>query len=89
VYYSILQYHKGKIKNCSNLKQAAQRCNIPDPLNMLIQELTHRLEACNKECVFYQEHGKRFRHKHLEERRQIAQEEDDEDAFNKISAIIQ
>jgi hypothetical protein len=56
---------------------------------MLIQELTHRLEACKNECVFYQEHGKRFRRKHLEEWRQIAQEEDDKDAFNKISAILQ
>ncbi len=89
VYYSILRYHKGKIKNCGNLKQAAQCCNIPNPLNILIQELTHRLEACKKACVFYQEHGKRFRRKHLEEWRQIAQEEDNKDSFNKISAIIQ
>ncbi len=74
VYYSILQYHKGKIKNSGNLKQAAWRCNIPNPLNMSIQELMHRLEAFKKECVFYQDPGKRFSHKHLEERRQIAQE---------------
>jgi hypothetical protein len=56
---------------------------------MLIQEIAHRLEACKKECVFYQEHGKRFRHKHLEQRAQIAQEEEDKKAFNKISTIIQ
>jgi hypothetical protein len=56
---------------------------------MSIQELTHRLEACKKECIFYQEHGKRFRCKHQEEQRQIVQEKDDKDAFNKISAIIQ
>jgi hypothetical protein len=56
---------------------------------MLIQEIAHRLKACKKECVLYQEHGKRFRHKHLEQRKQIAQEEDVEEAFNKISAIIQ
>ncbi len=68
---------------------AAQWCNIRDPLNMLIQEIAHRLEACKKECAFYQEHGKRFRRKHLEKRRQIAQEDENKDAFNKISAIIQ
>ncbi len=56
---------------------------------MWIQEITHRLEACKRECIFYQEHGKRFQCKHLEKRRQIAQEEEDKDAFNKISAIIQ
>jgi hypothetical protein len=55
----------------------------------LIQEITHRLEACKKECIFYQEHGKLFRRKHLENRKKIAQEQEDEEAFNKISAIIQ
>jgi hypothetical protein len=54
VYCSLLRYHTGKIKKCSNLKQAAWCCNIPDPLNMPIQEITHRLEACRWECVFYQ-----------------------------------
>ncbi len=55
----------------------------------MIQEITHRLEACKKELIFYQEHGKRFQRKHLENRKKIAQEQDDEEAFNKISAIIQ
>jgi hypothetical protein len=39
--------------------------------------------------MFYQEHGKQFRRKHLENRRQIALEEEDEEAFKKISVIIQ
>jgi hypothetical protein len=89
VYYSLLCYHKGKIKSRDNLKRAARRCNIPDPLNMSIQEITHRLEACKRECIFYQEHRKRFQRKHLEKWRQIAKEEEDKDAVNKISAIIQ
>jgi hypothetical protein len=55
----------------------------------LIQEITHRLEACKKELIFYQEHGKCFRQKHLENREKIAQEQDNEEAFNKISTIIQ
>jgi hypothetical protein len=56
---------------------------------MSIQKITHRLEACERECVFFQEHGKQFRRKHLKNRNQIAQEQEDEETFNKISAIIQ
>jgi hypothetical protein len=89
VYFSLLRYHKGKIKNCGNLKPAARQCNIPNPLRLSIQDITHRLEACKKECIFYQEHGKRFRRNHLENQKKIAQEQEDEEAFNKISAIIQ
>ena len=89
VYYSLLRYHKGKIKNRGNLKRAARQCNIPNPLQLTIKEVNHRLEACKKECNFYQEHGRRFCRKHLEERKRIAQEQDDKEAFSKISAIIQ
>jgi hypothetical protein len=39
--------------------------------------------------MFYQEHGKQFCQKHLENRRQIALEEENQEAFKKISAIIQ
>jgi hypothetical protein len=56
---------------------------------MSIQEITHRLEACKRECVFYQEHGKRFRRKHPEHWKQIAQDQEDKEAFNKMSTIIQ
>jgi hypothetical protein len=47
------------------------------------------LEACRKECALYQEHGERFRRHHLENRKRIALEQEDEEAFHKISAIIQ
>jgi hypothetical protein len=57
VYYLLLRYHKGKIKNHGNLKQAARQCNIPNPLSLSIQKITVRLETCRKECAFYQEHG--------------------------------
>jgi hypothetical protein len=46
VYHSLLRFHKGKIKNQGNLKQTARRCDIPDPLNMSIQEITHMLKPC-------------------------------------------
>jgi hypothetical protein len=54
-----------------------------------MQEITQQLEACKKECAFYQEHGKHFCRKHLEHRKRTAQEQDDKEVFNKISAIIQ
>jgi hypothetical protein len=38
--------------------------------------------------MFYQEHGKQFHRKYLENRRQIVLEEEDKEAFKKISAII-
>ncbi len=89
VYHSLLRHHKGRIKNRRNLKRATRQCNIPNPLNMLIQKITHRLEACKRECVFCQEHGKQFRWKHFEHRKQIAQDQYDKEAFKKISTIIQ
>jgi hypothetical protein len=46
LYYSLLQYYKGKIKNHRNLKHAARQCNIHNLLLLSIQEITHRLEAC-------------------------------------------
>ena len=58
VYYSLLRYHKGQVKNRGNLKRAARRCNIPNPLSLTIAEICARLKECKKECVFFQEHGK-------------------------------
>ncbi len=74
------------INDTGDYPQAMQHTR---PLQLLIQEITHRLEACKKECIFYQEHGKQLRRKHLENRKSIAQEQEDEEAFNKISAIVQ
>ncbi len=89
VYKLLLQYHKGKLKNRGNLKRAARRCNIPNPLSMSLQEIAVRLKGCKRECLFYQEHGKRYRQRHLEKRKQATLEEENEEAFNKICAIIQ
>ncbi len=60
VYYSLLRYHKGRIKNCGNLKCAAWRCNIQNPLSLTVAEILEKLKACKKECAFCQEHGKGF-----------------------------
>jgi hypothetical protein len=56
VYYSLLKLHKGKIRNKGNLKWAARRCNIPNPLGLLIAKILLRLEECKCKCQFYQEH---------------------------------
>ena len=65
VYYSLLRYHQGRIKNQENLKRAARRCNIPNPLSLLVQDILTRLKECKRECTFYQEHRQRFHRKHL------------------------
>jgi hypothetical protein len=89
VYHSLLRYHKGRVKNRGNLKRAARRCNIPHPLSLTIAEIYDRLKECKREWTFFQEHGKRFRRKHLNARLRLAQEKEDKEAINKISAIIQ
>jgi hypothetical protein len=89
VYYSLLRFHQGKIKNRGNLKRAERRCNIPNPLGLTIAEILARLVTCKKECAFYQEHGQCFWRKHLNNRLQIAQEQEDKEAFQKINSIIQ
>jgi hypothetical protein len=77
------------VKNRGNLKRAARRCNIPNHLSLSVVEIYEQLKECKKECLFFQEHGKQFRQKHLNNRLRIAQEEEDKEAFQKISAIIQ
>ncbi len=71
------------------MKRAARRCNIPNPLGMSIHKIAMRLEDCKRECLFFHEHGKRYCRKHLKTRKKPALDADDEDAFQKISAIIQ
>ena len=88
VYYSILRYHKGRVTNRGNLTRAARRCNIPHSLSLTIAEIYDRLKECKRECIFFQEHGKRFCRKHLNAQLRLAQEKEDEEAINKISAII-
>ncbi len=88
VYYSIIRWDKGKIQNKGNLKRAARRCNIQNPLGMSMAEVLLRVEECKRECKFYQEHGRRFRNKHLAEWMRSAQECNNEEAFKKIGDII-
>jgi hypothetical protein len=89
VYYSLLCFHQGKVKNQGNLKRTASCCNIPNQLSLTAAKILERLKACKKECLFYQEHGQRFCKKHLANRLKITQEKEDEEAITKIGAIIQ
>ncbi len=89
VYYSIIQWHKGQIRNKGNLKRAARRCNIQNALGLSMAKVLQRVEECKRECKFYQENGEWFRAKHLNERMILDQEPGDEEAFKKIGAIIQ
>jgi hypothetical protein len=68
VYYTILRFHKGKIKNRGNLKRAARQFNIANPLQIPIKEIVLRLQACKKECLLYRKHRKRFRRKQIQRR---------------------
>ncbi len=88
VYYSIIRWHEGKIQNKGNLKRAARRCNIQNPLGMSMAKVLLRVEECKRECKFYQEHERRFQNKHLAKRMRLAQERNDEEAFKKIRDVI-
>ncbi len=46
VYYSIIRWHEEKIRNKGNLKRAARRCNIQNPLGMSMAKVLLRV------CVF-------------------------------------
>jgi hypothetical protein len=87
--YSLIKLHKGKIQNKGNLKWAARRCNIANPLGLSMGDILLQVDECKCECYIYMEHGKRFQTKHLNERLCLAQEREDEEAMEKIAAIIQ
>jgi hypothetical protein len=88
VYNPIIRWHKGKIHNKGNLKRAARRCNIQNPLGMSMAKELLRVKECKRECKFYQENGRRFRTKHLTKQMGLAQERNDKEAFKKIGDII-
>jgi hypothetical protein len=88
VYNSLLKYHRGKIRNIGNLKRAARRCKIVKPLKMSVQEILERLKECLKQCQYFKRHGKKYRYRHLNERVRAAKKRGDEEAAERIEAII-
>ena len=87
-YRSVLRWHAGKIKNRGNLRRTARRVGIRNPLGLSLLEVKARLEHCKEKCNYFRRHGKRYRKKHLEERLDEAKEREDEEAENRILAII-
>lgn len=89
VYRSLLRFHAGKIRNRGNLKRAARRCKIHSPFTLSLQEIRLRLRVCKEKCKYFRKHGMKYRRKHLNERLKAAQDREDEEAEQKILAIIQ
>ena len=89
VYRSILRFHAGLIRNRSNLKRAARRCGIPQPLHMPLKLVKERLKLAKGKCKYFRKHGHRYRRQHLKNRLTLAQQRQDEEAEKRILTIIQ
>ena len=89
VYRSLLRFYAGKIRNKSNLKRAARRCGIANPLGLSLREIRDRLAECKRKCNYFRKHGKRYRRKHLQNRLEIARSRNNEEAEKRILMIIQ
>ena len=89
VYRSILRCHAGKICNHGNLKRAAQRCGISNPLGLSLHEVRARLKVCKDKCNYFKKHGHRYRRKHLRKRLDKARESRNEEAEQRILEILE
>jgi hypothetical protein len=89
VYWSLLKYHAGKIRNRGNLKQMACRCDIPNAMSLTIHKIEMHLKTCITQCDYFRKHGKAYRWKHLYQRLHAAKKKEDEEAAKQILAIIQ
>ncbi len=89
VYWLILKYHAGRIRNRGNLKRAERRCDISNPLSIPIREVYLCIKTCASRCDYFWQNGKYYRRKHLYNRLNAAKEREDEEAARKILDIIQ
>ncbi len=89
VYWSLLKYHAGRIRNQRNLKWMARKCNIPDAMSLTIHEIDVRLKVCVPQCDYFRKHGKAYRQKHQFQCLDAAKEKEDDKATKQILAIIQ
>jgi hypothetical protein len=88
VYCSLLRWHAGKIRNQGNLKHTAQRCQINGPFFLPVEELKLWLGICKQKSDYFQKHGKRHRQQHLDQCLEAAKDRADDDAKQKILAIV-
>ncbi len=89
VYWSLLKYHAGRIRNRGNLKRMACRCNMPNAISLTIRKIEMHLNTCVTQCDYFRKHSKAYRRKHLSQRLDAAKKKEDEEAAKKIMAIIQ
>ena len=85
----MLRLHADKIRNVGNLKRAARRCGIDEPMNKSLEEIRARLKVCKTKCNFFKKHGNKHRRKHLKSRLEQARQRKDEEAEARILSIIQ
>ncbi len=79
VYQSLLQYHKGLIRNQGNLKWTAWWCGINNCLSIPQDGIKLRLKVCTQKCELFRKHGKEYWRKHLNDCLERAREKEDSD----------
>jgi hypothetical protein len=89
VYWSLLRYHNGHIRNCGNLKRTARRCGITNCFAITVEEVTLCLKACAEKCKYFQKYGKEYQRKHLYQCLERAREHKDDNREKEILAMIQ
>ncbi len=70
------------------MKRAARRNGIQHPFQISTEELTIRLEMCNKRNNYFRKKGSRYQKKHLLQRVEVAQREGRHEAAKTIPTII-
>jgi hypothetical protein len=88
VFWSLLQWHAGKIRNRGNLQCTAWRCQINAPFQLSVDNIKLRLPICKEKCEYFRKHGKQHRQQHLNQCLETAQDWEDEIAKRQILAII-
>jgi hypothetical protein len=60
VYWSLLCYHNGHIRNHGNLKRTARHCGISNCFAITVEEVALCLKVCAKKCNYFQKYGKQY-----------------------------
>jgi hypothetical protein len=88
VFWSLLRWHAGKIRNWGNLQRTAWRCQINALFQLSVDNIKLRLWICKEKCEYFRKHGKQHRQQHLNQCLEAAQDRKDEIAKRRILAII-
>ena len=57
MYISLLRLHAGKMRNIGNLKRAARRCCIEEPMKKSLAEIRARRKVCKEKCNYSKKHA--------------------------------